>query len=196
MSDDRKLRQAAEELVERARLGDQNAVGMIVQVRQNAEKGSPRAIAAHRMMLDVAKGKSPRVGSERRNPLAILRDNIRKHRTSNEYAAHIAGIVPETGTSAHDAIAAAQAISRGPSIGPNVLRAVQSTFGAEPEKKAFAFGVKAAPLRVLDTCKKCPNPAGKKALHVGFTMGLARRLQAARRGNIAALSPKAAWELT
>lgn len=45
-------KQAAEipALVERARLGDQNAMGMIAAVRENAAKGNPRALTSFKLI--------------------------------------------------------------------------------------------------------------------------------------------------
>lgn len=45
------IQSAARELVDRARAGDQNAMGMIVRVRENAEKGVPRAVAAREAVM-------------------------------------------------------------------------------------------------------------------------------------------------
>jgi hypothetical protein len=201
--DEKKLKRAAIELVERARLRDQNAIGMIIETRKNAAKGSPRAKKALALMLAVAQGSppqvngAPRVGGFWSSALASLRDKVRRFRSPKEYATHVVATVPEVGSSVRDATNAAQALSWGPSIGPKVLGAVQSTVGAEDNEaaKAFAFAVVNPPEKVIATCKKC-NSKIKPALQLGYTMGLAQRLQAARRGNIRALSPKAAWELT
>jgi len=194
------MRQAAEELVERARLGDQVAVGTIVEVRKNAERGNPRAVVARQLMLDVAQGRGmsrAKVGNDRRgSPLASLRDHLRRHKSPDTYAAHVAGAVAANGNSVKDAHNAAQAISGGPLLGPKMFDAIDATFGAEPDKKAFAYGLGEPPQKVLAACKQCQHPSAKRALQLGYTLGLASRLQAARRGNIAALSPKAAWELS
>jgi hypothetical protein len=193
---DAQLAKAATQLVKRARLGDQNAVAMIVQVRKNAEKGNPRALRMRSLLKDAIEGKMSQVGHSG-SPLAMLRDGIKQVRDPEEYASHVAAYAPQVGTDVRSATNAAQAISRGPRVNRTTLSAVQATFGSEPEQKAFAWGAKvASPRPIVAMCKQCTTPEAKTAMQMGYTMGFARRLQAARAGHIQALSRKAAWELT
>ncbi len=195
--EEKKIAQASKELVERARLGDQIAIGILTKTRENAEKGSPRARLALGHMMNAVKSTPPkaRIGGFFSSSLATLRDKIRRVGNPKEYAAHVVAHVPDVGNSVRDATNAAQAISRGPMIGQAIIGELHAVFGAESEKKAFWFGARAPVQKLIDACKNCSDEE-RRAVQVGYSVGLARRLQMARQGNIAALSPRAAWELT
>lgn len=196
-AEERKIAKASRELVERARLGDQIAIGILTKTRENAEKGNPRARFALNHMMAAVKSTPPRarVGGFFSSSLATLRDKIRRVGNPKEYAAHVVEQVPEVGNSVRDATNAAQAISRGPAIGKDIIGAIHASFGAENEKKAFWFGARAPVDKLVQVCQKCGENE-RRAVQIGYSVGLARRLQLARGGNIAALSPRAAWELT
>ncbi len=195
--EEKKIAQASKELVERARLGDQVAIGILTKTRENAAKGNPRAQVALGFMMSAVKSTPPksRVGGFFSSALGTLRDKIRRVGNPKEYAAHVVAHVPEVGSSVRDATNAAQAISRGPAIGKDIIGEIHAAFGAENEKKAFWFGARAPASKLVQVCKNCSDKE-RRAIQVGYSVGLARRLQAARGGNIAALSPRAAWELS
>ena len=196
--EEQKIAKAAAELVERARLGDQIAIATLAKMGKNARKGNPRAQIAEKYAMAAIKSTPPRqarVGGFFASALGTLRDKIRRVSNPREYAAHVAKTVPEVGSSVRDAMNAAQAISFGPPIGPAEVGALHAVFGAESEKKAFWYGANAPTDAVVKASKKCDGKACR-AMQVGYSVGLARRLQAARAGNIAAFSPRAAWELS
>jgi len=90
---------------------------------------------------------------------------------------------------------AADILSRGPHIGRDVLSLIGSQFGSEPEQRAYEYGV-IGPDKGVEIALLKSKPQFRRALMTGHIVGLARRLQLARAGNIAAISPKAHWELT
>ncbi len=195
--EEKKIAHASKELVERARLGDQIAIGILHKTRENAAKGSQRAQVALSHMMTAVKSTPPkaRIGGIFASALGTLRDKIRRVGNPKEYAAHVVAHVPDVGNSVRDATNAAQAISRGPAIGKEIIGELHAAFGGENEKKAFWFGARAPVQKLIETCKNCSEEE-RRAVQVGYSVGLARRLQLARRGNIAALSPRAAWELS
>jgi len=195
--EEKKIAQASKELVERARLGDQIAISILTKTRENAAKGNARAQYALNHMMAAVKSTPPRarIGGMFSSALGTLRDKIRRVGNPKEYAAHVVAHVPDVGNSVRDATNAAQAISRGPAIGNDIIGEIHAAFGAENEKKAFWFGARAPVTKLVEVCKNCSEEE-RRAVQVGYSVGLARRLQLARRGNIAALSPRAAWELT
>ena len=180
------------ELVERARLGDQNATAMLVQIRKNAEKGVERAKRAFEAALAHARGKAPpakrpaQVGAD---PLRSMKRAAPRVKNAQQYLAVVsaAPLAPS--------LPAAELLSRGPAIGADVLSLIGSTFGSEPEKKAYEYGV-IGPRQGVQQALVKSAPPYRRALMTGHIVGLARRMQAARTGNIAAISRKAAWELT
>lgn len=67
----RKQARAAEELVERARACDQNAMGLIAAIRQQAEAGSPRAQVSRALLARYcAKHPMPSLGPMGEMPVA------------------------------------------------------------------------------------------------------------------------------
>ena len=178
------------ELVQRARLGDQNAVAMLVEVRKNAEKGVERAKRAYDAAMAFAKGeRPPEAPTVAGDPLQAMKRAAMKSTNVPTYLAtvRIAPFAPSR--------PAAEMLSRGPKIGKDVLTLIGSTFGSDSEKTAYQYGV-LGPDKGVQTALMKGRPQFRRALMTGHIVGLARRLQAARAGDIAAISPKAYWELT
>jgi hypothetical protein len=181
------------ELVERSRLGDQNATAMLIQIRKNAARGVERARRAFAAAVAHARGKAPpktakpsTVGAE---PLRKMKQAAPRVQSTDQYlmlvsAAPFAPSFP-----------AAELLSRGPELCKDTLSLIGSTFGSEPEKKAYEYGVM-GPRKGVQRALLRSKPTFRRALMTGHIVGLARRIQAARRGDIAAISRKAAWELT
>jgi len=200
-----KLQEACRQLVERGRLGDQNALATMVQVHKNAGKGDPKAKAAHEIMLRYARateddkpGDVPSISGRFSSALAMLRDGIKKVKSPLEYVRHVRMNVPQVGVSIRDAANSAQAISKGPDITESTLQTVESTFTTDRAKEAFRAAEQACGnVRELTKSAASTNdPQDKNALQMGFVMGLARRMQIVRAGGpIAAYSKIAAWEL-
>lgn len=180
------------ELVERSRLGDQNATATLVQIRKNASKGVERAVRAFNAALAHARGKKApskpvTVGAD--SPLRKMKQVAPRVQSQREYLALVSAspFAPSR--------PAAELLSRGPVLGSDMLTLIGSTFGSEPEKKAYEYGVMGPAEGVRRALAKS-KPAFRRALMTGHVVGLAKRIQAARAGNIAAISRKAAWELT
>lgn len=178
------------ELVDRARLGDQNAVAMLIEVRKNAAKGVDRAKRAYGAALAHAKGqRPPEPPAVHGDPLQAMKQAAKKSTNVPTYLAtvRIAPFAPSR--------PAAEMLSRGPLIGKDVLSLIGSTFGSDDQKRAYEYGV-VGPDKGVEQALLRSKPQYRRALMTGHIVGLARRLQAARAGNIAAISPKAHWELT
>ncbi len=194
-------RQAAEDLVKRSRLGDQNATATIIETRKAAARGSAKAQRSMDLMLAFAQGrmapspKDARVNGIFSSALGALRDLVRKTKSADQHAALTFNVVPQVGATLQDAANAAQAISQGPRVGNDVMQATQAAFGGEVPQQAFLLASAESRTAPVLKAAKVADPETKRAIQLGYTLGLARRFQAARAGNIAALSRSAAWEL-
>lgn len=185
------VEEGARELVDRARLGDQNATAMLVRVRANAMKGVKRAQQAYTAALAHAKGQAParspsKVGAD---PLKQIKRAAPQVKTPSQYLMLVGALpfCPEA--------PGAEILSRGPVLGKDVLTFIGSTFGSDGEKRAYEYGV----MSTTEGFRRAfagAKPPFRRALQTGRVVGLASRVQAARAGNIAAISKKAAWELT
>ncbi len=100
------LETACRELVERGRLGDQNAIATMAKVTENAKKGDPKAQKSHDIMLRYARytendkpARGPEITGPLQTALASLRDGIRKVRNKLDYVKHVRLTVPQVGVS-------------------------------------------------------------------------------------------------
>ncbi len=140
----------AEEVVDRARAGDQNAMAVIVCARESAKAGSQRAKLALDAMIEYAKGTLPNTGGAdfglSAKPKARVSDGYRSvasavaqaARTAKDgdgalhYGATISGLVPGVGNSTAALLGAASAIASGVPVTPEVVKgAVAALPGGE-----------------------------------------------------------------
>lgn len=205
MSSDAKLQKACQEIVERAKLGDQNAEAILVQTRENAKKGNPLAAKSHAMMLAFAKHTEgdrldlpPKMSGNGRvsTALASLRDTMRSVRHPIKYLQSIRTNVPQVGFSLRDSANAAQAVSQGPTIIDATIEGAAQTFKSDNAKEVFRSAVNASGNIKELMSLPIADEESKQARQAGYVMGLARRFQTVRQGGpIAIYSKLAAWEL-
>lgn len=139
-------------LVIRARSGDQNAMGMIAEVRKAAQAGSPKAQYAYNCIEDYIK----------RNPASGISRNI-KAQVGDE------------------SIRNQVALANGPLLTNDVVAQFCNTFGSEDEKKAFKHGIKRYKhMRHLKQIKAQLPPPQQRALQIGVDFGVARSIQKVR----------------
>ncbi len=181
----KELAEAAESLVRRARQGDQNAMGMIAMVRQNAEKGVSQAKSA----------------------FAAIRQYISKNPSKNAPMSSTIGFEPKI-------TPRAVKLANGPNLTASRIGAMGSMFGAEANQAVFVIGVEGwrkprgvngdhYPSNVnevkvgVDIHTTTVGADNKKILAASWDTGLARAIQLVRLPNskISAFSPLAGWEL-
>jgi hypothetical protein len=193
-------------VVERSRLGDQNATAIITCVRERAESGNPLAKQSLQAIVTYAKqnppGKRSEIGgvfTRLRSSLGALRDAVRRCVSREDYIEKVKSGVPNVGLTMIDAQRASAALTNGPEIGPDELATAQATFDTDAAKKAFQYAVQLAgsPKKVMGAVQKNKDPQLKKALHLGYVMGAARRVQMVRKPDsvLMKFSPVVAWEL-
>ena len=179
-----KIRSSAGELVERARVGDQNAMAIILKVGEGARAGHERCRLAARCFRDYIES-HPVEGSDDHYPL-------REHpavRMLGEFVGEdeaIAKVTPEV----PDLYVAALILADGPILSKEKVVNIGTHFGED--SPSFWYGFKKFLKRI--------NPFGSDAPEATFTgqaVGLARTLQGVRLGvlPISKLSPMAGWEL-
>lgn len=143
MGEGAQMKLAATQLVRRARQGDQNAVGMIVAVRENAKRGAPRARAMMRLLKREVERPRPkgRFGSEAssktRADLVMLQ--IAASPTEELFVPRLAALVVPLGRRRVSVEAAARALAAGRAVRPGSLRALASRLSAR-EREAMVHG--------------------------------------------------------
>lgn len=174
-----KMREAARELVERARLGDQNAMAMISCVREQAEQGNKRA----------------------RTSFRLLKEYIEKHPSSDGHYSPESGLMKTLGENVGDDAAisawapgvsdsyvAAVVVAGGPPLTKDRVSSIGAHFGEDAEVYMLAV---CSPFRL------CPPEVNPSAYNAGCVVGIARKIQGVNSGKfpVSAISPMAGWEL-
>lgn len=172
------IRVGAENLVLRARQGDQNAMAMLIAVRKKARAGAPRAIAALRAIKIYIEDHPPTetcdFGYEaKKNVETALAKHV-EHENPLHYVSAVLTYLPHVRNER-----AIVLIANGPLVCNNLLSAVSSSLGGPREEKQFKDGFNGKPI---------PSDAAM----IGSIFKKARELQAARRGKF---SPLIAYEL-
>lgn len=196
------LEQAAIELVLRARQGDQNAIGTIVAVRENAERGNPTSQQALSCIEKYAKSHPVReyvtFGEEKlREDRADVLGNAASQGLQNDYVSTVKGQIPSLARcclpKAVTLLADGPTLLRNDAAKPLIIE-IAETLTPE-QRKAFSAGVKHA-RRAAPLMRGLP-PDCKDALILGVVIGMARKVQAIRVDSapIRILCPYVAWEL-
>lgn len=197
------VERGAASLVERARCGDQVAMGILVELGRAAKSGNQRAAKAardvqryieeHPPMARMA-GESVGIDADAKTSGALW--SGMRTEDDLQYSAVVVALVP--------CIQCAERSITMLSLGPDIwqdaerLGALAACFGAEEHKVAFGIGVaNAGNADALVSFGAEMEPDELMAMHIGHCVGLARRIQGARRPDtsIGVLSKMAAWEL-
>jgi hypothetical protein len=195
----KKLKLIVENLIERSRLRDQNAIAMLIQIRKNAALGVPRASAAFvackeylktHPIEDTFEGDDDVPLAEKPSQLKLLGAGLITPNL-DQYAATIVALY--LGDSFQDSENVATILANGPEITAEGVKKILDMIGP---KKLFLIGLKSDENTVAYEASKTEYD-GKKALQLGYAVGLGKRLQMVRKPEsvIARFSEDAAWEL-
>jgi hypothetical protein len=206
------MKQGAIGLVQRARVGDQNAVAMIMMVKRSAVQGSARAKQTLRVIKEYIKSHPmPNVckvgfGCTPATQNIINRLHSRIGAEPHTYVSAVNEEVPRI----QDAFSAAVTLANTGDLLRDRNGKVARTQDANPRirglmkkmnpqcQAAFLYGMESCnkPLHKLEPPSEFHADA-PSALHIGRSIGMARRIQAVRlpHVSIATISPMAAWEL-
>lgn len=203
-----KIKAAAGDYVERARQGDQNAMSVLVAVRNAAERGNERATMAKDIIAKYIDTHpidgTPNIGAENsviQNSLEKVKGFIKRAFERSPF--HYAVTVKESANCLPIDSGYVVRLANGPillskkdELNPHVT-AIFKTFQTPIEQKAFGFALKTQDKgKVIGLCQRVSS-LEQNALKIGYAVGLAKRIQAVRLPTtpIAILSPMAAWEL-
>lgn len=191
------IRAGVENLVERARLGDQNAVAIIAKARENARQGEPRASMAVKAMRAYIEHNPPghkmavtRFG-ELFDAVTTLAGSVQ---TPEGFASATTAIVTAIPMDPDSHQTAATAIANGKPITNEMLTAASISSGS-PQVFTAAYKSATDKAKRVALIGRVPE-SNIDALRMGFTIGTAKRLQDVRDPSteITKFSPMAGWE--
>jgi hypothetical protein len=196
----KKLKLIVENLIERSRLRDQNAIAMLIQIRKNAAAGVPRAKAAfvackeylsQHPMTDTFEGEPEGSLLEEPSQLKLLGNGIIESPSLDHYAAVISALY--LGDSFQDSENVATVLANGPEITADAVKKILEMI---EEKRLFLVGLRSDENTIANAASQV-GYEGKKALQLGYAVGLGKRLQMVRKPDsiVARFSEDAAWEL-
>jgi hypothetical protein len=187
--------EGAKQLVERARAGDQNAMGMIAMVGENARKGNPKARSAFMLIQEFINNHPAGsiMGAEQQSALGVLKEP----RNPLQVVYTILCQLPMMGDE-QIVNAACVILANGRPWNKPTVKSIDASLGHEVEKNLFRYGVDYAnnekKLRPIGT-QLPPEAIGH--LCAGHCIGTARKIQLARLPQVpvSVLSPDIGWEL-
>lgn len=196
--------EAARELVDRSRAGDQNATAMIVQVRKGAKKGNSRA-------LETVKCIKKYISENPVNPHVRKGQTVDGHEAiaelreycdfGSETPKHIRSFQAGGGlpfllrASRGSLRAAAGSLINACLLTPKVIEGLAKHMSDSSAGNLFLIAV--MNYKSINSLKQLIEkaPAGVGHILAGAAVGYARDVQEAREGKIRFLSEMAAWEL-
>ncbi len=195
-----KVQTEARNLVTRSRLGDENAVAMLVMIRNSAAQGSRKAIYTLKYLKEYIK-KHPVLESCKIgfgcNPITQRVINAIHSKISGEPRAHANVMVAAIPKIESPVLAAVPMANNGSLLGQSNPRIIAiCKFFGDSEMDAFEFG-KVNCFTDTAHINGELSEGESKALHIGKTVGIAQRIQAVRNNDapISSLSKMASWEL-
>lgn len=158
-----------EDVVQRARAGDQNAMALIAMVRANAQAGNPRAIAS----------------------LRAFSDYMDKHPVESSMAGELSNVRSKRAKQAQAAVV----FANGRHLDIEVLREFGSSFGEDAD--CFFQGARDWNKDLRPDIARSADPYRLQVYEVGQVLGRARAIQQMRRPDvpISAYDPMVGWEL-
>lgn len=194
------LQSVCSELVVRSRAGDQNAMGLLVEIGKSAKAGSPRAVESKKLVLKyirnnpVPKKSGPKNQNTWTQSIANYVNTMQAsfEGEPDELGDCIIAIIPFMGPYG------ATTLANGPLLNNDIINLISSAFSSDAEEHAFLFAIANA-----DQSDKIVKNIGKLnkdaayAILIGCVVGRAKRIQMVRLPGtpISVLSKKAAEEL-
>lgn len=195
-----KIQTEARNLVTRSRLGDENAVAMLVMIRRSAKQGSKKAIYTLKYLKDYI-AKHPVIESCKIGfgctPMIQKVINSIHSKISGDPSSHPEVVIKAIPKIDNPVLAAVPLANNGTLLGQNNPRIIGiCQFFGDSEMDAFEFG-KANCFTDTATIHGELSEGEQDALHIGKAVGIAQRIQAVRSFDapISSLSKVAAWEL-
>jgi hypothetical protein len=193
MSIESQQREGAKDLVERARLGDQNAMAILEEMGKNARNGNAKARSAYSIVMEYIRRNPVEtvIGVEESNVLGVLKD------PANPIDQLLSALtkIPALGSQNLINVACVILADTTPWNDQNCATADKCLNGAPQSlfRYGFTFSNRGASIQqVVDTM---PEAVG--FLCAGHCIGTARKIQMIRHRNapLVILSPDIGWEL-
>lgn len=175
------LDEAAKDLVDRSRAGDQNAIAMICEIRDNAARGEKRAKATHDAIGQYIKSNPVSVGDDSEAD-SMACDAMAGFGSESEtyeevVLKKVAPLVKK------DVKKAVSTLANGPSLirgYPTLIDSICENM-SDDEQKAFCFGAFKTKM-ALQAMRGMPHEC-QHALILGYVLGKARDIQIVRLPN-------------
>jgi len=177
--------------------GDEQATsGVLASIRNAVVPSSPVAVPLVAVTVANA-GKAS---------LKMLGAAAAETESALKYGASVAMLIPGIGANIASSLSAAGVLARGRPINNEALKATAGALPSGnvklkngkpvPMRDVFRAGIKHSANRAkIQSLAAGLPPEGKRTLQVGYTLGVARQIQAVRGGN-GFMSDMAMWELT
>lgn len=191
------MRMTAEDLVIRAREGEQNAAALILEIGKNAKRGNPRAIKSRKLIQEA-------INSLPLRPLSVVpalhRESLpAKHfahvvvgaEGPEPYGAQVTTLLPSMG------IRGVVMLANGPPLlKSGRARAIAQSYPTQSERHAFCLARRYAGMAVSSERAEL-HPRLQRAMTVGDCFGIAQKIQAVRLPDscISTFDPAVGWEL-
>lgn len=197
-----RMKLATENLVERSRQGDQNAMAIIQMIRLVAKKGNEKAREAYKLIdLYIKTHPKTSIGNEPVVNFGIEKafEFSRKPMPPEGYAANFVIFVPCVGNLASLNDSAARVLSGGKKIDEATFHAVRNAISTTPKSQTMfrkSYSVSRNPNALQAVARQAKTSDETKAVQTGFVLGRTRLFQGVSEGSlpISLLDPNAAWE--
>lgn len=186
------LQGQAKSLVERARAGDQNAMGLITMIATAAKKGNQKAKQSATAILAYAKSNPPtKFGAEKMMPVALI------HALHVEQGQRLINAVKRAIQYTGGAEAAAIILANRVPLTNVRVSYLASDFGSEDEAQLFTFGIMQPSAKASGPLKAKLAPMGSVCLDAGRCFGYARAIQLVRlpQTRVSRFNSMVGWEL-
>lgn len=202
MSHNPVIEKAAATLIERSRLGDQNAIAIVAAVGEQVRAGkpNPKAKLAYRYMMEFIKRNPPR---ERRYIDTIgcdcsfgeLRDATRKGRHPKKYGRILVKFFLQQAPDPRNCMVAAHVLASGDLIDMSKVKRVMANIPPD-SRGAFSIGYKHRG-KASQFAGEMPKDA-RKAFFIGVLLGTAKLMQDTAhnpKARMTPMDPVVGWEL-
>lgn len=182
----------AKSLVERARAGDQNAMGLLTMIARAAKKGNPKAKRSAVAILAYAKKNPPtKFGAEKMIPVGLI------HALHTEQGQRLINAVKRAVQYTGGAEAAAIILANRVPLTQTRISYLASDFGSEDEAQIFTFGIMQPSAKASGPLKQKLAPMGNVCLEAGRCFGYARAIQLVRlpQTRVSRFNSMVGWEL-
>ncbi len=188
-----KLEAAAKELVDRSRLGDQNAMALISAARKASKRGNAKAKEACAAIFRYVEANPVEAP-----PVAIGAESVARLSAIKEHGSVIALrdllMLPLGGEDA--LLAGAVVLANGPPLTKEQITAMGTGIPNEEECKLFYYAIQNCGKALNELARVLPKKA-RCIMYAGQCVGMAHNIQRVRDPGIpvSAFSPMAGWEL-